>query len=119
MKKKGIFILLICGLIISILVVINKERDVIYNPGIYVGKGVGHEGPIVVEVEVNVYEIEEINIKEEYEMPEISSHVYQDIIDKVKKSNNTEIDDISGATYTSKGLIEAIKDAMMKAKVSK
>lgn len=117
MKKKGLVILLICGLIMSIFVVSNKERDLVYSPGIYVGKGSGHEGPIVVEVEVDSYEIKEINIKEEYEMPEISSHVYQDVIDKVKKSNNTDIDDIAGATYTSKGLIEAVKDAIMKAKV--
>lgn len=119
MKKKGIVILLICGLIISFFIIINKERYDIYNPGIYLGKGSGHEGPIVVEIKVDRYEIKEINIKEEYEMPEISQHVYQEIIDKVKKSNNTNIDDIAGATYTSKGLIEAIKDAIMKAKIRK
>lgn len=118
MKKKGIILLLICGLIVSIFVVVNKEKHEIYKAGTYVGEGIGHEGPIIVEVEVNSYEIKEINIKEEYEMPEISSHVYQDVINKVKKNNNTNIDDITGATYTSRGLIEAIKDAIMKAKIN-
>ena len=91
------------------------DKDINYNKGQYEGSSEGHEGIIRVKVETDENKIISIEILEEYEMPEISIHVYDQIIKKVIKRNKADINTISGATYTSEGLIEAIDNGLQKA----
>lgn len=105
------------GIILLILIIFSvsfflKPKVVKYKAGSYRGASQGHIGPIKVLVTTNEYEIEEIKITEEYEMPEISKHVYDKIPNKIIRKNNADVEVISGATYTSKGLIEAIAEAL-------
>lgn len=105
------------GLMLLVLFIITSctDKDINYNKGEYEGSSVGHEGIIRVKVETDENKIINIEILEEYEMPEISIHVYDKIIETVIRNNKADINTISGATYTSKGLIEAIDDALQKA----
>lgn len=90
-------------------------RKQLYNPGEYVGVGEGHHGPIRVIVTTDEYSILDIQVIEEYEMPELAVIVYEKIPKKVMKTNNANVEVVAGASYTSVGLIEAIKDGLSKA----
>ncbi|MGE4284104.1 MAG: FMN-binding protein [Clostridia bacterium] len=93
------------------------SKEVRYQKGRYEGLGEGHHGPIKVMVETDEYKVIAIEVIEEYEMPELSSIVYDKIPKRVLKMNNAEVEVVAGATYTSKGLIEAIEDAIEKAEI--
>jgi uncharacterized protein with FMN-binding domain len=114
LKKIRILILVIL-LTIGLTACISKK--VRYQAGSYEGVGEGHHGPIKVLITTDQYEIKEIKIIEEYEMPELSEIVYDKIPKKVMKVNSAEVDVVAGATYTSEGLIEAIADGLNKAEV--
>jgi uncharacterized protein with FMN-binding domain len=87
----------------------------IYNAGEYVGLSDGYHSHIKVKVITNEYRILSIEIISHEEMPVISEVVFKDIPRKVIRRNTTDVDTVSGATYTSKGLLKAIDDALFKA----
>jgi len=92
-------------------------KEIIYNAGSYVGEAEGHIGPIKVQIVTDQFEIKEIKIIEQQETPVIADIVYEKIPVRVIKSNSPEVEVVAGATYTSNGLLEAIKDGLDKAKV--
>ncbi len=107
-------ILFISSLFASLLLSCGTEK-VIYNSGEYEGIGQGHHGPIRVIVTTDEYRIKDIKIIEEYEMPELAKIVYEKVPRKVIKTNSADVDVVAGASYTSIGLIDAIKDGLKKA----
>ena len=94
-------------------------KNIIYKQGTYEGNAEGHIGPIKVKIVTDQYEIKEIVILEQQETPVIAEIVYEKIPAKVIKANSPEVEVVAGATYTSNGLIKAIKDGLNKAKVKK
>jgi len=102
---------------IAIQVTACGGKKAIYNEGKYEGVGEGHIDKIKVQITLDEYEIKEIKIIEEQEIPLLSKFVYKEIPKKVIKTNSTEVDVVTGATYTSKGLIQAIEDALSKAMI--
>lgn len=94
-------------------------KPIIYKEGTYEGNAEGHIGPIKVQVVTDQYEIKKIVILEQQETPVIAEIVYEKIPPKVIKANSPEVEVVAGATYTSNGLIKAIKDGLNKAKVNK
>ena len=91
------------------------DKKIIYKEGKYEGSGQGHIDEIKVEITTDEYEIKTIEIIEDQEIPLLSKIVYEEIPKEVIKANSTKVDAVTGATYTSKGLIEAIEDALSKA----
>ncbi|WP_027338564.1 FMN-binding protein [Halonatronum saccharophilum] len=79
---------------------------------VYTGLGEGHAGDIKVEVAVIDGEITEINILDHSETPGISDDAFKGVVESVLEDQSVDVDMVSGATNTSKGLIEAIKDAL-------
>lgn len=80
----------------------------------YQGVGEGYNGSITVKVgyvDNKIYKIRVIDHQEDYEW---YSKAKKPIIEAVIAKQSTDIDGISGATYTSDGLIEAIANAMSK-----
>lgn len=94
-----------------------KYTHPIYNEGEYIGIGNGYHSDIKVKIKTDKYRILSIEILEHQEMPVISEIVFMDIPHRVVRKNSTEIDLVSGATFTSKGLLEAIDDALIEAKI--
>ena len=92
-------------------------KKVVYKAGVYEGIGQGHHGLIKVKITVDEYEIKKIDIVEQQEVSVVSDVVYKIIPPKKKKKNSVDIDVVAGATLTSNGLIEAIKDAINKANI--
>lgn len=112
------------GLVLSIilatgLVACGDAKNIIYKAGVYEGNAEGHIGPMKVQIETDEYEIKKIVVLEQQETPVIAEIVYEKIPAKVIKANSPEVEVVAGATYTSNGLIKAIKDGLEKAKVKK
>lgn len=108
-------VILFMTVILALLMSGCESNKILYEAGEYEGVGQGHHGPIRVVVTTDEYSILDIKIVEEYEMPELAKIVYDKIPKKVIKTNDAEVDVVAGASYTSHGLIDAIKDGLSKA----
>lgn len=85
-----------------------------YTDGTYIGTGTGFGGPITVEVKVQNGKIADISIistSDDYPYINNASTLLQKII----SGQSTNVDTVSGATYSSAGLIEAVRNALSKA----
>ncbi|MCR5556542.1 MAG: FMN-binding protein [Butyrivibrio sp.] len=88
-----------------------------YADGTYHGTGMGNNGKIGVDVTISDGTIKEIQITDFPDDPEYFD-VDKDgasMIQEMLKSQNAEVDTVSGATYSSEGLIDAVNDALSKA----
>lgn len=106
--KKVSFILLIS---LFVLVACGKQEDS-YIAGTYVGQAEGYHSIIKVQVTVDEKNILSIEVLEQEETPIIADAVISKIPPKVIKKNSTDVDVVTGATYTSKTLLKAIDNAL-------
>lgn len=113
--KKRIFTALFILLIIFSVLYYELVSSIKYYEGEYAGTGRGYLSEIKVRVTTGKKVINEIEIISEDENPEIAKIVYPLLIEKIKSSNNADIDIITGATLTSEGFIEAVNDALIQA----
>ena len=111
-----IMFLSICG---SIFYFNNKEIEPNENisnntleDGTFIGNAEGFRGNIEVEVLVKDGKITEINIINSSDDKAFLNKASEGIIQKIIDEQNTDIDVISGATYSSNGIINAVKDAL-------
>jgi fumarate reductase flavoprotein subunit len=95
-----------------------SKQQAIYTAGTYEGEGQGHQGPIVVEVTVNETEIEEIEIIE-FNDSDFAVNPANQMTENIIEANSAEIDAVAGASVTSKGVLDAVKDALSKAYVDR
>lgn len=91
------------------------EGNVPYKDGVYYGTGEGYRGDITVAVSICDKTIQYIVITESVDDDEFLSKA-KDILDTVIKKQSTDVDAVSGATYSSRGIIEAINNALLEAK---
>ncbi len=82
------------------------------------GSGVGKHGDMTVAVTFDNGRIQAIEIVKEAENPVLAKKVYTDLKAAVIASNSADLDAISGATFSSKGFLDAVKDAAKKAGVT-
>ena len=116
-KLLGLTLAIVLAIVLAEGLVACSTKTAIYKKGVYEGNGEGHIGPIKVQIITDQYEIKEINILEQQETPVIADIVYEKIPARVIKKNSPEVEVVAGATYTSNGLIKAIKDGLDKAKL--
>lgn len=110
-----ILVLIILSILGIFVFSISRPKIALYKIGKFIGFGNGHHGDIIVEVETDTYNILDINIIKEQEMPIISKIVYKEIPAKMIRKNKAKVDIVAGATFTSDGLIEAVEDALEQA----
>lgn len=82
-----------------------------YKDGIYYGTGTGFAGELKVKVVIKngkISEIEIVETKDGDEFIKSASRLLNDIV----KKQSTNVDTVSGATYSSNGIIEAVRDAL-------
>lgn len=84
-----------------------------FKEGTYAAEGNGLNGKIKVEVKVDKDKILEVKVLEHKETPGISDGAIKNIPAQIVKNQSLKIDAISGATYTSKGILEATKLALV------
>lgn len=86
-----------------------------YTPGTYTGVGAGKNGDITVEVTFSTEKIESIRIVSHTETPSLSDAAIEQIPTKIVEAQSLGVDAVSGATYTSNGIVEAVADAVKQA----
>lgn len=80
--------------------------------GTFTGTGEGFGGPIEVEVTVEGGEIVDIAVLDHSETEGVSDPAFEKIPVAMMETNTTDVEVVSGATYTSTGLREAVVDAL-------
>lgn len=93
-----------------------KEPDS-YIDGIYYGIGTGFGGPLKVKVEISGGKITSIQIVENSDGSSYISKASA-VISSILSKQSTNVDTVSGATYSSVGIIQAVRDALSQAAVS-
>ena len=86
-----------------------------YVDGTYTGSGTGFGGTITVQVTVSNHKIASINILDA--SSETASYFAnaQGVISRIISSQSPNVDAVSGATYSSKGIISAVQSALAQA----
>ena len=88
-----------------------------YKDGVYEGVGYGYGPDLKVLVSINNGKIDEISIVSHNEVGE---KFYKPAFDRIPKKiidkQTSNVDVVSGSTYSSNGIIEAVEDALSKAK---
>lgn len=87
-----------------------------YKDGTYTGTGKGNGGDIVVEVVVKDGNITTVTLTSHSETPGIYEGAEKAVVASIIKTQSAEVDAVSGATNTSVGIMEAVKDALKEAK---
>ncbi len=82
------------------------------------GTGVGKHGDITVAVTFDNGKIQDIKVLKSSENPILAKKVFSEFKDEVIAQSSTDLDMISGATFSSKGFVDAVNDAAKKAGVT-
>lgn len=96
----------------------TSESNRTYKDGTYYGSGTGFGGKLKVEVVIQDGKIVSVTLVEN----EGDDHPYIDnasaLLQSIVAAQSTNVDAVSGATYSSAGLIEAVRNALAQAAVS-
>ena len=93
----------------------SSDSDNVYKDGTYTGEADGYGGTIQVEVTLASDEITSINV---VSAPgEDSAYLSQaeSVIDSIISAQSTDVDTVSGATFSSTGILNAVDEALGKA----
>lgn len=91
----------------------------VYNDGVYIGEATGYCPGLIVSVVINDNRVDSIDIiehneqRESYFLPAFESIPFQII-----EGQSLEVDTVSGSTYSSIGIVNAVADALSDALVS-
>lgn len=114
MKK---IVSLAASAVLSISILVGCGSSAGLKDGKYTGEGTGNNGPIVLSVTVKDGKISEVVVDSEKETDGIWEGAIESISKAAVGKTSTEgIDTVSGATNSSKGILEAIDAALAKAK---
>lgn len=94
-----------------------------YKDGVYEGTGTGFRGKITVSVRIKKSKIVEIKlVKNEKDDAAYFERAWSEVpftIIAVQSANTDKVDVVSGATYSSRGIMEAVRNALKKALTNK
>lgn len=97
--------------------VAKVEDAAAYKDGTYYGSGNGFGGPLKVMVEISGGKIASIQIVENSDGSDYISKAAS-LINSIITTQSTNVDTVSGATYSSVGIIQAVRDALSQAAVN-
>lgn len=86
-----------------------------YINGTYTASAYGYDGEITVNVTIVNDEITEITAKSAEEDPWYFEQAEKSVIESIISKQNTDVDAVSGATYSSKGIMQAVENALRQA----
>ena len=90
--------------------------DAGYTPGVYEGSGRGYRGPVHVRLQVAQAGIEDIVITGHRESAFPGVAAMEELLEAVLEYGSTGLDTIAGATFSSRGFLEAVEHALRKAR---
>jgi len=85
-----------------------------YTPGMYEGSAWGYRGPIHVRLQVGSAGIEDIVITGHRESAFPGVAAMEELLEAVMDYGTTNLDTVSGATFSSRGFLEAVDNALKK-----
>jgi len=113
--KKIVFLVLAMMLAVGIFTGCSSEvENAIFTAGTYEGQSEGHAGTMVVSVTVSETKIKSIEIVE-FSDSEFAEGPAEQLVKNIIEANSADIDGVSGASMTSKGILGAVNDALSKA----
>lgn len=86
-------------------------------PGKYTGSGQGKESQINLEVEVDENKIVSVKPLDQYAPDSLADNAFHKMAQKIVDHQSADVDVVSGASETSRGIIEGVKEALDKAAV--
>ena len=89
-----------------------------YKDGTYIGSGQGFGGTTKVSITIADGKITDIKTLSNEDTPDYYERAFGNISKGIVSRQSTDVDTVSGATYSSKGIISAVKDALGQAAVS-
>lgn len=92
-----------------------ESNDSNYKDGTYQGEAEGFGGTVAVEVKVEKGKITAIEIVSAQKEDGVYLSMAKDIIPKIIEAQSTDVDTISGATFSSTGIKNASQEALEKA----
>lgn len=93
----------------------GKDSKVNWKDGIYEGSGDGFGGKIQVEVTVKKNKIDQIKILQAKGEDSAYLQKAESILDTMKEQQNPDVDTVSGATFSSTGIKNAVQNALERA----
>ncbi|MBC6719506.1 FMN-binding protein [Treponema sp. Marseille-Q4130] len=87
-------------------------KDVSYKAGTYKGTAKGNNGDITLEVTFSKNAIKSIKVVSHKETPGLSDPAFAKIPDAIVKKQTLAVDAVSGATNTSRAILEAVEKAV-------
>lgn len=93
----------------------SDDSDNVYKNGTYEGSGTGYGGTITVQVTLQDDTITDVSVTSA--PGEDSAYLAQgeNVISSIISEQSTDVDTVSGATFSSTGILEAVDDALTKA----
>ncbi|WP_313132580.1 flavocytochrome c [Anaerocolumna sp.] len=127
--KKTIGLVLVCSMVVSLTacgskkqqtngetVTTTEEKQVSgYTPGEYEGVSSGYGGEMKVKVTVDETSITKIDIISHADTPGVSTNAFDQIPPAIIEQQSLAIDVVSGATFSSLGILNAVQDGLKKA----
>ncbi len=92
----------------------GEAKDITFKPGTYEGEADGFHGKVKAIVTLSDKAVTDIKI-EQTETPGVGDKAIETIIAAVKEGATLNVDAVSGATYSSKGVMAALEAAFTKA----
>jgi fumarate reductase flavoprotein subunit len=88
-----------------------------FNPGAYEGSAGGYYGPVVVLVDTDSSSILNIRLVEQEEDEFIGGDAIRTLRAQILETDSTDLDAVSGATVTSNAFLDAVNNALEKARI--
>lgn len=94
----------------------NAASASLYADGTYTGEAQGYGGPVKMEVTIENGQITDCTVLSAEKEDTAYFDAAQGVIDEVLDKQTAEVDTVSGATFSSRGILGAVEDALEQAK---
>ncbi len=89
-----------------------------FTPGTYTGSAAGYNGPVLLDVTFSDSAVTDVVVNTSGETAYVGSPAFDILIPDILAANGSGVDAVSGATFTSRAIKEAVNDAAKQANVS-
>lgn len=94
---------------------VQETAEIAFTPGTYEGTGAGYNGDVVLSVTFGENSIDDIQVVSSAETEHVGDVAYDIMFEEIEKFTSTGVDTVSGATFTSRAVLEAVNDAAVQA----
>lgn len=111
----GLSILMAMAMAMAVGAKAATQETLAYQDGTYSGSANGFRGPMSVEVNILGGKITSVNVTSSQDDRKWLERALSVIPDLIVQNQSADVDTVSGATYSSRGIINAVKDALSNA----